>query len=122
MPKLLTVDDERDFTDMIRSFFEPRGYTVFVASNGEDGLRIAEAEKPEVALIDLKMPGMHGDEVLKRMRTLSPGTVPIMITASEGELKTRERLLEMGAFGCFDKPITSLKELETKIKEALAKK
>jgi DNA-binding response OmpR family regulator len=68
------------------------------------------------------MPGMHGDEVLVKIKEVSPGTVPFMITASEGELKTRERLLEIGAFDCFDKPITSLKELEARIKEALAKK
>lgn len=120
MPKLLTIDDEKEFTSFIRSYFEPRGYQVFTANEGESGIRVGIAEKPDIALIDLKMPGKHGDVVMGEIRTASPGTRVIMITASEGFGKTRERLLTLGAFACFDKPLTSLKDLELKIKEALA--
>ena len=120
MPKLLTIDDEKEFTIFIRSYFEPRGYEVFAAQEGESGIRIAQEQQPEVALIDLKMPGIHGDVVMAEVRRVSPGTHAIMITASEGFGKTRERLLELGAFACFDKPLSSLKDLEFKIKEALA--
>ena len=120
MPKLLTIDDETEFTAFIRSYFEPRKYQVFTANEGDAGIRLAAQEQPEVALIDLKMPGKHGDVVMEEIRGVSPKTHAIMITASEGFGKTRERLLTLGAFACFDKPLTSLKDLELTIKEALA--
>lgn len=119
MHKLLTIDDEPQFTDLIMNYFGPRGFNVFAASNGEDGLVMALKERPEICLIDLKMPGLHGDDVLKEILLNNPKAKCIMITASEGEGKTRQKLLEMGAYACFDKPLTSLKDLEQKIKEAL---
>lgn len=121
MAKLLTIDDEVEFTIFIRSYFEPRGYEVFAAQEGDLGIQIARDQQPEVALIDLKMPGKHGDVVMEEVRKVSPGTHAIMITASEGFGKTRERLLQLGAFACFDKPLSSLKDLESKVKEALAR-
>lgn len=119
MPKLLTIDDEVEFTTIIQSYFGVRGFQVFVANQGDAGLALAKKEMPEVCLIDLKMPGLHGDEVLKEILLFAPKTKCIMITASEGGGKTRARLLELGAFTCFDKPLTSLKDLEKKIREAL---
>lgn len=119
MIKILTVDDEKEFTDMIKNYFEPRGYNVLIAAEGAKAVEMARAEKPEIALIDLKMPGMHGDQVMAEVEKVSPDTISIMITASEGELQNREKLLRMGAYECFDKPLTSLKDLEEKIKEAL---
>ena len=89
------------------------------ANNGQIGLKIAKEQKPDVCLIDLKMPGMHGDEVMKQILQMYPDTKCIMITASEGEAKTRNYLLEIGAYSCFDNPLTSLRDLESKIKEAL---
>ena len=119
MTKLLTIDDEVEFTNLIQSYFGPRGYKVYFAHEGDTGLMLAKREKPDVCLIDLKMPGMHGDEVLREILLDNPDAKCIMITASEGEGKTRNHLMEMGAFTCFDKPITSLRDLEKKIKEAL---
>ncbi len=119
MTKLLTIDDEAEFTAMIESYFGPRGYRVFVAQDGDSGLAMALETKPDVCLIDLKMPGKHGDEILTILKKEYPKIQCIMITASEGEGKTRARLLELGAYACFDKPLTSLKDLEQKIKEAL---
>ena len=120
MPKLLAIDDESEFTNLISNYFGPRGFQVLVARDGDEGLRLAQLEKPDVCLIDLKMPGLHGDEVLKEIKISLPNTKCIMVTASEGEGKTRAHLIEMGAFACFDKPLTSLRDLEQKIKEALA--
>lgn len=118
--KILAIDDEQEFTNLIMNYFNPRGYQVFVAHEGSGGLRIAKKEKPDVCLIDLKMPGLHGDEVMREILLDNPKTKCIMITASEGEGKTRANLLEMGAYSCFDKPITSLRDLEKKVKEALS--
>lgn len=120
MPKLLAIDDELEFVNLIQSYFGPRGFEVLVARDGDEGLRLARSEKPDICLIDLKMPGLHGDEVLKKIKATLPNTKCIMVTASEGEGKTRAHLMEMGAFACFDKPLTSLRDLESKIKEAIA--
>jgi DNA-binding response OmpR family regulator len=117
--KLLTIDDEVEFTTLISGYFGVRGFDVFVANEGDTGLKIFKSEKPRVCLIDLKMPGIHGDEVLREILLCEPSTKCIMITASEGGGKTRARLKDVGAFHCFDKPLSSLKELENKIKEAL---
>ena len=120
MPVLLTIDDEVEFTGLIGSYFGSRGFEVMIANDGDKGLKLAKEKKPDICLIDLKMPGIHGDEVMKEIFRMYPGTKCIMITASEGEGKTRANLLEMGAYTCFDKPLTSLRDLEAKIKEALA--
>lgn len=121
MPRLLTIDDETEFTSLIQGYFGVRGYEVDIANTGVAGLNMAKKNKPDVCLIDLKMPGIHGDEVLKAILEMYPNSTKcIMITASEGEGKTREHLLDSGAFACFDKPITSLRNLEDTIKKALA--
>ena len=120
MIRLLTIDDEVEFTAMIQNYFGPRGFEVFAANNGSAGLALALECKPDICLIDLKMPGKHGDEVLQEIKKSLPKTQCIMITASEGEGKTRQHLLDMGAFACFDKPLSSIRELHNKITEALA--
>ena len=120
--KLLTVDDETEFTTIIQEYFGMRGFEVFIANRGDEGLKIFRQEKPMVCLIDLRMPGLHGDEVLRDILLEAPDTKCIMITASEGQGKTREKLISMGAYACFDKPLSSLRDLEQKIKEALAGK
>ena len=119
MPKILTIDDEVEFTNLIQGYFSARGFEVHVANAGEQGLRIAREIKPDVCLIDLKMPGKDGDEVMKEILSINQKIKCIMITASEGEGKTRLNLIEMGAYACFDKPITSLRDLEKTVKEAL---
>ena len=120
MAKILTIDDEAEFTTLIQSYFGPRGFEVYIANDGVVGLAMAKKENPDVCLIDLKMPGLHGDEVLREILLYKPDIKCIMITASEGEGKTREKLLSMGAYTCYDKPITSLRSLEAKMKEALS--
>jgi len=120
MTRLLTIDDEEEFTTLIRNYFVPRGYEVWAAGNGEEGLALLREKNPDVCLIDMKMPGLHGDEVLREVLRERPQVKCIMITASEGEGKMRERLKTMGAYACFDKPLTSLRDLEAKIREALS--
>ena len=117
--KILTIDDEVGFTTLISGYFGARGFEVLTASAGDQGLELAKTAKPDICLIDLKMPGLHGDEVLKGILADNPNAKCIMITASEGEGKTRAHLLELGAVACFDKPISSLKILADKINEVL---
>ena len=122
MPKILTIDDEVEFTNLIQGYFGARGFEVIIANAGDSGLKIAKEIKPDLCLIDLKMPGIHGDEVLKEILNIQPKPKCIMITASEGEGKTRQYLMNLGAYACFDKPITSLRNLEETIRKALEQK
>jgi len=110
--KILAIDDETGFTDAIKEYFTPLNFEVFVAGRGDIGLAMIVKERPDIVLLDLKMPSMEGDEVLMRMKDICPDAKPIIITAYNDNGKTKEKLLNMGAAGYFDKPISSLVDLE----------
>lgn len=119
MPKILSIDDERNFVKMILEYFKPRGYEVFVSSTSDIGVEIANRERPDVVLIDLKMPGMDGSIVFKRLKAIDPNMKIIMITAYQDNGYIKNKLMGDGLFAYFEKPISSLKTLELKIKEAV---
>ncbi len=121
-PKILSIDDEVEFTDMIKSYFEPRGYPVSMALRGAKGIEIAQEEKPDVILMDLKMPGIDGDEALMLLKSTVPNAKVIFITAYDDGGKTRQRLLNNGAYAYFDKPLSSLRDLEEAINRAYGEK
>ena len=118
-PKLVAIDDEIEFTKTIDQFFSARGYEVHVALTGTSGLELVHYHDPRVVLVDLKLPGMDGDELLQRIRRDHPKTKVIVITAYNDGGKTRDRLLGLGAFAHFDKPLSSLRDLAETIKQAL---
>ena len=119
-PKLVAIDDEVEFTKTIDQFFSARGYTVHVALTGTSGVELIEYHKPDVVLVDLKLPGMDGDELLKHVRRTHPAIKVIVITAYNDGGKTRDRLLALGAFAHFDKPLSSLRDLAKAVQRALA--
>ena len=119
-PTLVAIDDEVEFTKAIESFFSARGYDVRVALTGPSGLALVDKYAPRVVLVDLKLPGMDGDEVLQRIRRAHPGARVIVITAYNDGGATRDRLLRAGAFAHFDKPLSSLRDLAGAVQRALA--
>ena len=118
-PKLVAIDDEVEFTKTIDQFFSARGYEVHVALTGTSGLELVDYHEPDVVLVDLKLPGMDGDELLQRIRRAHPKIRVIIITAYNDGGKTRERLLSLGAFAHFDKPLSSLRDLAEMVHRAL---
>lgn len=118
-PIIVAIDDEVEFTKTIAQYFGPRGYTVHVALNGSSGLQLVEAQRPDVVLIDLKMPGIDGDKVLTQIRHLNPKVQVIVITAYSDEGRTRERVLALGAFAHFEKPLSSMRHLAEAVEQAL---
>ncbi len=118
-PRIVAIDDESGFIDMLLNYFEPRGYDINVSIRGVGGIEIIKEKKPDVVLCDLKMPGIDGDEVLKLVKTMQPSPKLIFVTAYDDGGKTKARLLKMGAYAYFDKPIASLKELEDMINKAV---
>ena len=116
--KLVAIDDELEFTRTIEQFFTARGYEVRVALTGTSGIELVDYYDPDVVLVDLKLPGMDGDQILQHIRRTHPKTKVIVITAYNDGGKTRDRLLSLGAFAHFDKPLSSLRDLAETVKRA----
>lgn len=83
--KVLIIDDDKNILYTLRMRLEYLGYQVITANNALEGLFLAGSEKPEVILLDFKMPGMDGTEVLESIKILSPSTGIIIISAYEDE-------------------------------------
>lgn len=113
MVKILVVDDEIDICDFVKNFFEVRGFQVFTALNGSDGLRILRKEKPDIMLLDIRMKEVDGIETLKKTRDFDKNVKVIMITAVEGQDKM-EAARKLGAHKYITKPLV-LEELETAV-------
>ncbi len=118
--RIVAIDDELEFTKTIDQFFSARGYEVHVALTGTSGIELVDYHQPNVVLVDLKLPGMDGDQILQHIRKTHPKTKVIIITAYNDGGKTRDRLLSLGAFAHFDKPLSSLRDLAQTVKNALA--
>src|SRR3989338_7616522 len=78
--KLLVVDDENGILEEVKSYFEEEGFQDFVADSGEEGIQILKREKPDVLLVDMKLPDMSGLLVLKIAKEMSPLTKVIVNT------------------------------------------
>ena len=117
-PRIVAIDDEVEFVDVIKNYFELRGYDIMIATRGTKGIEIVKDKKPDVVLMDLKMPGIDGDEVLALLKSMDPQPKVIFITAYDDGGKTKARLLKMGAYAYFDKPVASLRELEEAVNKA----
>ena len=120
-PTIVAIDDEAGFIDMLQNYFGPRGYDIEVSLRGAKGIEMIKEKKPDVVLMDLKMPGIDGDEVLRLIKSILPPPKVIFVTAYDDGGKTKARLLKMGAYAYFDKPISSLKVLEETINKAIVK-
>ena len=78
--KLLIVDDETGITDEVRSFFEEEGYRVYTADTAKEGIQLVTEIKPDVLLLDMKLPDMSGINVLQISKAISPATKVIVNT------------------------------------------
>lgn len=83
--RVLVVDDEADVVELVRVILSTKGYDVIPTYNGEDGLAAALADKPDLIITDLKMPGISGMEFIKRVRANPEiATTPILVISSLG--------------------------------------
>lgn len=116
--RMLVVDDELGICDFLRAFFSKRGYEVRTACSGEDALREAASFDPNVVLLDVRMPGISGMEVLEKLHAERPACKVIMITAvvDEGAI---EQAKQLGAADYITKPF-SLHYLEQDVLGKLA--
>jgi two-component system response regulator (stage 0 sporulation protein F) len=101
--KILVVDDEDNVVEVLSEYFSGQGYTVTTASSGEQALSRLPEFRPSVVLLDVRMPGLDGVEVLRRIRAMDTSVSVIMVTANEDVELARETL-NLGAFDYVAKP------------------
>lgn len=101
--KLLIVDDQYGIRILLNEVFQREGYTTFQASNGVQALEIVQKHQPDLVLLDMKIPGMDGIEILKRIKEINPDIQVIIMTAY-GELDMIQETRELGAVMHFAKP------------------
>jgi two-component system sensor histidine kinase/response regulator len=116
-PLILIIDDEEALRDGCRQALQKSGYTVLTAGEGVEGVKIARERKPEIAFIDLKMPGMSGMEIIEILSKDVPDIVLIMITGYATILSAVEAI-QKGAYDYLPKPF-SPDQLRTVAKRAL---
>ncbi len=102
--KLLLVDDEVEFLEPMKARLERRGISCTTAQSGEEALRLLAASPVECAVVDVKMPGMDGIELLRRMRRLHPAVAVILLTG-HASVELGVQGMELGAFEYLLKPV-----------------
>lgn len=115
--KILIVDDEESIRFFLRELLERDGYAVVTADSGEVALRHIEREEFDLALVDLKMRGISGTDVLRALHTQAPDTVVIMLTG-HGSLESAVEALRQGAHDYLFKPCKTI-ELRESIRVGL---
>jgi len=110
MASLLIIEDDLTTCDFLRSFFTQKGYKAFVANDGEQGLLIVKEKKPDVILLDIRMPDLSGLEVLQKIKEIDKNAKVIMMTAVNDGFVI-EIAMKYGAIDYITKPF-SLEWLE----------
>ena len=121
MPKtILFIEDESALQKTFGDLLEEEGYKMISALDGEVGLRLAKSEKPDLILLDLILPRIHGFDVLKQLKEI-PETkdIPIIVLTNLEGLGDVEKAIELGAATYLVKAQYTLEEVLEKIKKAL---
>jgi two-component system cell cycle response regulator DivK len=109
--RILVVEDNPLNLKLVRDVLQFAGYDVIEAQSGEEGLRVAQQDPPDLVLMDLQLPGIDGTETLRRMREGSLGRdVPVVAVTAFAMAEDRERASQAGFDGFVEKPI-SVREL-----------
>jgi len=122
--KVLLVDDEREFVQTLSERLLIRNIGSAVAYDGESALNMMEEDEPDVMILDLKMPGIDGIEVLRKVKESRPN-IEVIILTGHGSEEDRKTCMELGAFAYLQKPVDidqlseTLKKAKAKIKKSL---
>ena len=114
--KILVIDDEKELCSLLKSYFEGEGYAVHFSYDGEDGLKQVKSFDPSIILLDIRMPGMSGLEVLKKIKELT--SAPVLCVSAMVDKEMVAECLKSGAFAYILKPV-DLKGLNESIQTAL---
>ena len=95
---VLLIEDDAAAAEMYRLRLAADGYTVLIASDGEEGLRRAVEDRPDLIYLDVRLPKMDGFEVLERLRAdVATASIPVVIVTNYGEPELQQRGLSLGA-------------------------
>ena len=114
--RVLLVDDEQEFVETMADRLQLREVQATTAYNGEEALAVVEEEEPDVIVLDLRMPGIDGLEVLRRVKRAYP-KIEVIILTGHGTQQDEEAARTIGAFDYVTKP-ADLDELVRRIKNA----
>jgi len=113
--KLLIVDDQYGIRLLLHEIFKKEGYEVFQAANGFQAIDIVIKDCPDLVILDMKIPGMDGVEILKRIKEINKEIKVILMTAY-GELDIIEEAKKLGALRYFPKPF-DIDEIKKVVRE-----
>jgi DNA-binding NtrC family response regulator len=102
-PRILVIDDESGIRDSLKMILEYEGYEVMQAATGEEGVKLVEREAPDLVFLDIKMPGMDGLELQRKMREAHPEIIIIIMTGY-ASVETAVQALKDGAYDYITKP------------------
>lgn len=102
--KILIIDDDPTQRELLRGFLDSQGYPTLTAANGHEALQLFQREPVQLVLLDHRMPGLAGDEVLEKMKAMNPMVRSIMITAY-GDVNTAVTVMKLGADEFLEKPV-----------------
>jgi two-component system response regulator CpxR len=117
--KVLLVDDEKEFVQTLSERLQMREFGTVVAIDGEEALDMVASEEPEVMVLDLRLPGIDGIDVLRQMKSKYPD-VEVIILTGHGTKKDEELARELGAFAYLEKPV-DIEKLSQTMKDAYNK-
>ncbi|MFB4213577.1 response regulator [Shouchella sp. 1P09AA] len=100
---VMIVDDQFGIRVLLTEILQKDGYQMYQAANGKEALDIQEMEEIDIVLLDMKIPGMDGVEILKKMKERQP-TIKVVMMTAYGELKMVNEALENGAISYMAKP------------------
>lgn len=118
--KIQIIDDEPIMLKNMTVYFEDSGFEVIQSIDGKTGLETFVSQQPDLVLLDLRMPGMDGLEVLSVLKKRSPDT-PVIVVTGEGGMGDAVSALRLGAYDFITKPILDMALLEHSVNEALEK-
>src|ERR1700740_2099338 len=104
--RILVIDDEGAIRDSLQMTLEYEGYDFIGASTGQEGLALVEREAPDLVLLDVKMPGMDGLEVLDRLRAMDDA-LPVVVIPGHGPISTAVDATKKAALDFIEKPFAS---------------
>jgi two-component system nitrogen regulation response regulator NtrX len=110
--RILVIDDEAAIRDSLRMILEYEDYGFVGASSGQEGLALVQRDRPDLVLLDIKMPGMDGMEVLRKLHALDE-TLPVVMISGHGTTSTAVDAIKSGAIDFLDKPLSSERVIVT---------
>nr|PZN37058.1 MAG: two-component system response regulator [Bacillota bacterium] len=110
-PVLLVVDDQPGVRRLLETVFSRAGFQVLIAAGGAEALELARSRPPDVAILDLRMPGLDGVETLRGLRELVPG-LPVVLMTAVGEDQRLAEAMRLGAREAVTKPFDVFRLLE----------